>query len=119
MDIKKSGNKVVVKLSRANYDAYSMLRNDASLHPMLSATVIVPALVTVIDEIRREAAEGGIGEYKDRRWFVVISRRLREIGIDPENTETYNESSLRLSHEMLGQPLGESLHGLKNMQDEE
>ncbi len=119
MDIDTNGNKVVVKLARPNYDAYSMLRNDASLHPMLSVAVIVPALVAVIDEIRREAADGGIGEYKDRRWFLVVSRRLREIGIDPENAETYNESSLRIAHEMLGQPLGDSLHRLKNMQDEE
>lgn len=119
MDIDSSGNKVLVKLSRPNYDAYGLLRNDAKLHPVLSIAVIVPALVAVIDEIRREAVSGSIGEYKDRRWFLVVSRRLREIGIDPEDADAYNESSLRIAHEMLGQPLSESLAGLKGMQDTE
>jgi len=119
MDIDSAGNKVTVRLSRPNYDAYALLRNDAKLHPMLSLAVIVPALVAVIDEMRREAAAGSIGEYKDRRWFLVVSRRLREIGIDPEDADAYNESSLRIAHEMLGQPLGESLAGLKDMQDTE
>jgi hypothetical protein len=119
MDIDSSGNKVTVKLSRPNYDAYGHLRNDAKLHPVLSLAVIVPALVAVIDEIRREAIAGSIGEYKDRRWFLVVSRRLREIGIDPEDADAYNESSLRIAHEMLGQPLAESLAGLKGMQETE
>ena len=119
MDIDISGNKVTVKLSRPNYNAYAQLKNDAKLHPMLSLAVIVPALVAVIDEMRREATTGSISEYKDRRWFLVISRRLREIGIDPEDADTYNESSLRMAHEMLGQPLGESRAGLKDMRETE
>lgn len=113
MDIDTTGPKVRVTLSRPNYDAYATLKSDQSLHPMLSAAVIVPALVTVIDEIRRAGAENGIDGYKDRRWFLVVARRLREIGIDPENPDTFLESSLRIAHEMLGQPLSASLEGLK------
>ncbi|MBL8212443.1 MAG: hypothetical protein JNK87_17135 [Bryobacterales bacterium] len=119
MDIETMGNKVTVKLSRANYDAYAFLKNDSKLHPMLSLAVVVPALVSVIDEVRREATTGNLSEYKDRRWFLVLSRRLREIGIDPEDADTYNESSLRMAHEMLGQPLGESLAGLKDIHETE
>src|SRR5579875_258765 len=48
MDIDTSGAKVVVKLSKTNFDAYRALKADQSLHPLLSVSMIVPALVAVI-----------------------------------------------------------------------
>jgi hypothetical protein len=120
MDIDSTGPKVRVTLSRRNFDAYASLKSDQSLHPMLSAAVIVPALVTVIDEIKRAAADNTIDSYADRRWFVVVARRLREIGIEPENADSFLESSLRIAHELVGQPLSASLEGLKTiLQDTE
>ena len=115
IDVDTSGHKVTVKLARPIYDTYSTLRSDQSLHQILSSAVIVPALVDVLDEIRRAAVDGGISEYKDRRWYLVVGRRLREMGIDPENADTFNESSLRIAHVMLGQPLGRSLEDLKTL----
>ena len=120
MDIDTTGSKVRLTLSRANFDAYTSLKSDHSLHPMLSTAVIVPALVTVIDEIKRAAADGNIDSYADRRWFLVVARRLQDIGIDPENADTFVETSLRIAHELVGQPLSASLEGLKTiLQDTE
>lgn len=120
MDIDSSGPKVRVTLSRPNFDAYSTLKSDQSLHAMLSTAVVVPALVTVIDEIRRAGSDGTIEGYKDRRWYLVVARRLREMGIDPETPDTFVDSSLRIAHVMLGQPLAASLEGLKTiLQDTE
>ncbi|MEO7653552.1 MAG: hypothetical protein ABIZ80_24095 [Bryobacteraceae bacterium] len=120
MDVDTSGAKVVVTLSRKNYDAYNSLKSDQSLHPMLSAVVVVPALVAVIDEIRHAATDGGLDDYAGRRWFMVVSRRLREIGIDPANAESFVDSSLKIAHELVGQPLSASLEGLKTiLQDTE
>lgn len=120
MDVDTTGSKVRVILSRPNFDAYASLKSDQSLHPMLSAAVIVPALVTTIDEIRRAAAEGNIDSYADRRWYPVVARRLREIGIHPEDQETFVETSLRIAHELVGQPLSASLERLKTiLQDTE
>jgi hypothetical protein len=109
----RAAPKVRITLSRPNFDAYTTLKADQSLHPMLSAAIVMPALVTVIDEIRRAAAEGNIDSYADRRWFLVVARRLRELGIDPENADSFLESSLRIAHELVGQPLLASLEGLK------
>jgi hypothetical protein len=120
MDVDMGGDKVRITLSRANFDAYTSLKADQSLHPMLAAAVIVPALVTVIDEIRRAADESGTDGLAERRWFMVVARRLREVGIDPHNAESFVESSLRIAHELIGQPLSASLEGLKNiLQDAE
>lgn len=119
MDIDTNGDKVKVVLSRLNFDAYVSLKADQALHPMLSAAVIVPALVTVIDEIKRAAAENNIDSYNDRRWFLVVARRLREIGIDPQVADTFSETSLRIAHELVGQPLSASLEGLKTILQED
>jgi hypothetical protein len=115
MDIDTSGDKVRITLSRPNFDAYTSLKADQSLYQVLAAAVIVPALVTVIDEVRRAADDNGIDGLAERRWFMVVARRLREIGIDPQNAETFVESSLRIAHELVGQPLLASLEGLRNI----
>ena len=115
MDVDLSGAKVVVTLTRKNYDAYNSLKADQSLQPMLCAVIIVPALVAVIEEIRDAASEKGLDDYAERRWFMVVSRRLRERGIDPYNADTFVDSSLRIAHELVGQPLSASLEGLKNI----
>lgn len=115
MDIDTSGAKVIVSLARGNYDAYNSLKVDQSLQPLLSAVVIVPALVNVIEEIRNIASEQGLDAYAERRWFMVICRRLREIGIEPYNPDSFVDSSLRIAHELLGQPLNTSLVALQTL----
>jgi hypothetical protein len=120
MDVDINGPKVRVTLSRANFDAYSSLKSDKATHAMLSAAVVVPALVTVIDEVKRAAAGGAIDMFGDRRWFTVLSRALRKINIDPANADAFVDSSLRIAHELVGQPLSASLAGLKGiLQDPE
>lgn len=118
MDIDTSGAKVVVRLSKTNFDAYAALKADQSLHPLLSAAVIVPALVAVIDEIRLAAAEGAADSFADRRWFTVVSRKLREKGIDATNADDFTDSSLRIAHDLVGQPLNECLQNQQRTLEE-
>jgi len=119
MDIELSGAKIRVTLSKANFEAYMVLRQSQALHPMLSASVIVPALVDVIEKIRRASIEKALGGYVDRRWFMVLAKRLRELRIDPEDPDSFVDSSLRIAHELLGQPVSASLEGLKSMIEED
>jgi hypothetical protein len=118
MDIETGGAKVRIILSKPNHDAYASLKGDQSLHPLLSTAVIVPALVAVLDEIKRAAVEGSLDSYRDRRWYIVVARRLHEMGFDPESTEPYQDSTLRIAHQMVGQPLTQSLEGLRAMLQE-
>ena len=120
MDVTFDGPKVRVTLSRANFDAYTSLKSDKSLHAMLATAVVLPALVTVIDEVRHAAATGSVDMFGDRRWFTVLSRALRKINIDPADGDTFVDTSLRIAHELVGQPLSASLAGLKGiLQDPE
>jgi hypothetical protein len=120
MDIKMDGQKVVIRLSKPNFESYISLRHSPAYHPVLSATIVVPALVEVLERIRRAAQEGGLEAYSEYRWFMVIERKLREMKIRlEEDPESFADSSLRVAHELLGQPLAASLNGLKAMNDDD
>jgi hypothetical protein len=119
MDIELGGPKIRVVLSQGNFETYNYLRSNQALHPVLSASVIVPALVDVIETIRRASTEGSLGDFADRRWYIVIARRLRQMKIEPENAATFNESTAKLAQDLLGQPVSASLDALKLLFDEE
>jgi hypothetical protein len=118
MDIDVSWPKVRISLSKENFDSYIYLRHSQALHPILSASVIVPALVDVIERIRRASMEEALEGFAERRWYVVIARRLREMKINPDDPDSFVDSSLKIAHELLGEPLSASLKGLKSMIEE-
>src|ERR1700761_1808486 len=53
MDINTGGPKVVVTLSKTNFESYLNLRHSAAYHPVLVGSIIVPALVEVLERLRR------------------------------------------------------------------
>jgi hypothetical protein len=118
MDIDLGGAKIRVSLSKPNFDAYMLLRQSQSLHPVLAASVIVPALVDVIETIRRASIEKALGEYAERRWYIVLAKRLRQANIEPEDPDSFNDSSLKTAHVLLGQPVSASLEALKAYEED-
>jgi len=120
MDIDTGGPKVVIRLSKPNFDSYLSLRYSTAYHPVLIGSIVVPALVEVLDRIRHAAQDGGLDAYSDFRWYMVIDRRLREMNIKlEEDPESFTDSSLKVAHEILGQPLALSLSGLKGMSEDD
>lgn len=120
MDINTVGPKVVVSLSKPNFESYIALRHSAAYHPLLIGSIIVPALVEVLERIRRAALDGHLEAYTDFRWFMVVDRKLREKKIRlAEDPESFSDSSLKVAHELLGQPLTLSLSGLKAMTEDD
>jgi hypothetical protein len=119
MDIDAGGPKVLIRLSKSNFESYTFLRQDQSLQPMLSAFVIVPALVEIIEKIRHASAERELGSLSDLRWFIVITRELKKVDIDPNDPDSFVDSSLKIAHQLIDQPLNDSLVGLKAMVEED
>jgi hypothetical protein len=119
MDIETGGQKVVIRLSKPNFDSYLTLRHSTAYHPMLIGSIIVPALVDTLERLRRAAHESALDSYSDFRWYMVIERKLRQMNIRlEEDPESFADSSLKIAHEMLGQPLALSLSGLKAMTED-
>jgi hypothetical protein len=109
---------VVIKLSKPNFDAYIGLRNAPAYHPVLASTIVVPALVDIIDRIRRVAITGDLDSYSELRWFIVVTRKLRDFKINPEDPDSF-DSSLKIAHMLLGEPLSLSLTGLKGIAEDD
>jgi hypothetical protein len=119
MDLNLTGPKIRVELSKSNFETYMELRKDPGLHPVLSATVIIPALVDVIDTIRHASEDGQTNVYADRRWYIVVARRLRELNVDPDDSSSFTDSSLKIAQDLLGSPVSASLEALKALTEEE
>lgn len=118
MDIDTSGHKVVVSLSRPNYDAYTFLRQAQPLHSSLNSMIIVPALIAVLEEIRRAASmPDGLATLETRRWYTTVARRLKELDVDPSTPDGFSDSSPALALRMIGEPLTDGLRSLRSYEE--
>src|SRR5207249_938487 len=79
MDIDTDGHKVRVSLSKPNYEAYTLLRQAQPLHSSLNSMIVIPALVAVLESIRHAATSDGLAAFESRRWYITLSRRLKEL----------------------------------------
>ena len=71
--------------------------------------IIVPALVSILEELRRSAEAGSITDFEDKRWYRVVANKLKSLGIDLSNPNSFNDSSVLIAQKLIGNPLEESL----------
>lgn len=116
IEVDLTSHKVSVRLSKDNYEIYRTLRNDQTLHSTLTALVIIPALIFVIDCVKQAAGSPeGLVQFESRRWFTVLARRLKELGIDPAKEDSFeSQASPSLAQALIGKPLTDSLQTLRS-----
>ena len=118
MDIDTTGHKVRVSLSKVNYEAYTFLRPAQTLHTSLNSMIIVPALIAVLESIQRAAGTpDGLAAFESRRWYSTLARRLKELGVDPANPDSFFESTPALAHRLIGEPLTDGLKSLRSYEE--
>lgn len=115
IDIELTGNKIIVKLSEANFDYYKSLTLNQHLQPLLTSLIILPALIYVLETIKNGEQEI---EYEEYRWYQVIKRRLKEMDIDAYNLNAHLDSTLLIAQKLIGNPLDTSLLALVNYDEE-
>lgn len=110
---------VVILLSEKNFGFFSQLRVDQDRQTSLASMIVVPALVFVLEEIKSAAISGDIDEFNDRRWFKVIAKKVKQLGLDPDKLDTWaSETSLVLAQKLVGDPLSSSLKSMVDLEDE-
>jgi hypothetical protein len=118
MDIDTSGHKVVVKLSRANYEAYAFLKQAQPLHSNLNSMIVIPALIAVLEDVKRAGTTSdGLAELESRRWYSTLSRRLKDLGVAPTEPDSFTDSSPALAHRLIGEPLTDGLKTLRSYEE--
>lgn len=123
IDVQSSGDKIVITLNSINFEKYKKLKQLQNQYGQLAALTssifITPAMVMILDEVRRELSSfhndyESIKDFieeqeSEHRWFKVINMKLKDLEIDLYDTENISDSSLVLSQKLLGDPLSNGL----------
>ena len=123
IDVRHIEEKIVVTLNKENFQKYKYLKGlqnqFGNLAALTSSLFILPGLITVVDEMRRELMElnGDFEAIKDfieekeneHRWYKVINARLLDKGIKLSEPVNITESSLVIAQKLLGDPLSNGL----------
>lgn len=115
LDIDFVGNKVVIKLSKENFQSYKILSTNQNLQPTVASLVVLPALISLIEVIKGEVDI----EYEERRWYRVLTNKLKDIGIDPQNSNSFVDSNIVIAQKLIGDPLSNALQALEQYETED
>lgn len=119
IDINLIGEKITLTLSRQNFEAYRFLSKAQPLHPVLCSMVIIPALVSIVEHMRGAASNSDeLTTYESRRWFGVLSKRMKSQGVDVRDAATFRDSSLVIAQRLVGNPVAEGLKALQEYEQE-
>jgi len=117
IEIGLTKDKIEIYLPDNVFQVYSKYKKSKFYLDIMSSVIILPALMSVLDNLK-DVGENGSVEYGDKRWFLVIRRKLKEEGIDIEKGELKTEDSFRLSQQILDFINARSLESLTKLENE-
>ena len=109
LSVDPSADRIAVWLSPSAHDRFTSLNSDELLRSTLSASVLVPALVLVLEKMMHDEERESL---MDLRWYRTIARKLKDLDLDAERLADSGESSVVLSNKLIGDPLSNSLEDL-------
>lgn len=99
-------SKIKIVLNKRLYDLYKEIKSSIAIQSNLGALFVVPVLTEIL------ASFNSLEEtYSDANWYLAISKRLRELNIEPSSE--LSERAAAISQKILGNTLYESLNTLK------
>jgi len=116
MEVDFDSNKINIYLSKENFRRFKTLQFVQSLHPVLAQMVIVPTLISVLEKIKSVSEdENAKIEYDDLKWYKVLSRRLKELGIEVDG-RGWTLSTVAVAQKLIADPVSLSLEALEMME---
>ena len=103
-------HKINIMINRMDYEKYRDLREQQEFRCLLSSILIFPALVEVIEAMKREK-NGGEEGISEKRWFLVMEKQLKRKNIVLGDMM----SSVQIANELLGDILKSSLMSLESI----
>ena len=114
IDLDSAGHKVVVQLSSEMYGLYKKLSADIAMAQILSSMIIVPALISLLEIINSAVAADNLAEIEERRWCMILCKKLAEIG-HPVSAGEFPDSTLIIAQKLIGSPLSQALTRLVSL----
>jgi hypothetical protein len=112
IDVDLGDQKLKIVLSPDLHKKFLGLNADVVMRATLCSSLLIPALICALEHIRYTDEASAL---LDRRWFNVLSKRMRDIGIDPQNLKDCSESSLVIAYKLLDKPLTKSFDDLESL----
>ena len=77
IEVDLSSNKIIIRLSRGDFENYKIIRANPGLRSSLVPTIVIPALLDAL-----QALKEGESEDEGLRWHRVLTRRLERLELD-------------------------------------
>jgi hypothetical protein len=109
VDWQDENEKILIKLSRSNYERYKSINNSQNLRSTLASLFVVPVLVEIISEIKKDE-----DAFEHCKWAHIIKKKL-------ENTSLQSSSAISIAYKILPNLIEKSLMDIEDllMQGEE
>ena len=102
--------KINIIMNNDTYKTYRDLRERSEIRVFLSGIVVFPALVEVIEAMKREINDG-TENIEDKRWYLSLEKQLKRKDIKLSG----NESSVFVANEIIGDVVNNSMRELDNL----
>jgi hypothetical protein len=112
IDVDLGDQKLKIVLSPDLHKKFLDLNADVAMRATLCSSLLIPALICALEHIRYTDEASAL---LDRRWFNVLSKRMRDIGVDAQNLKDCAESSLAIAYKLLDKPLAKSFDDLESL----
>lgn len=108
--INYNDEKINIQINRREHDRYRQLRERQEFRILLSTMIVFPALVEVIEAMKREIANGEEG-ISDKRWYLVLEKHLNKKNISLREMV----SSVYVANKLLGDIMQNSLSEIERL----
>lgn len=106
-EVRMDGDKIKIGLSASDYLRYRRYSSRPDLQPILNATIILPTLVYVFEELKLEETP----DHGADAWFLSLRAAYRRRGLNfDELIDT--EDSLKLAQEVMSLPINVALENI-------
>ncbi|XRG77006.1 hypothetical protein V5E38_14225 [Rossellomorea sp. GAMAL-10_SWC] len=103
-------NKIVIKLSKQNFEYYAQLAKNNEFAKTLATMLILPTLVSILEQFKRP--DFSYEQYEEFKWFRIIERKLKSFNIYLKSNNDFADSSIVVAQKLIGDPLSGSLKDL-------
>lgn len=114
-----TGNKVCIKLPRGIFGSYSALLKSGNNNELLWSSIVLPALVDVLYQVRDKAERDELGALENSVWFRTISSKITRLYSTGQIDAFLKEMDvLAVAQRLLSAPIFVALKKMTELQEE-
>ncbi len=112
-DIDYESDKIIILISEEDFRNYHNLKDNSNYNIFLANIILMPALVSVLSEIKAQNSTGtDYSGFDTKIWFRVLKKKLASLEINLDEIASFNISSASIANEILGDLTSASINNL-------